>query len=75
MSQNFSIFVSTKKQNTKKSSTPMRKGTNIFSEIGKFFKENDATDAMNAIMDMPKVLNLLEKKLFGDVCKLNCKVT
>ena len=53
----------------------MRKGTNIFSEIGKFFKENDATDAMNAIMDMPKVLNLLEKKLFGDVCKLNCKVT
>ena len=24
------------------------KGTNIFSEIGKFFKENDATSAMNA---------------------------
>ena len=27
------------------------KGTNIFSEIGKFFKENDATSAMNAIID------------------------
>ena len=24
------------------------KGTNIFSEIGKFFKENDAMSAMNA---------------------------
>ena len=53
----------------------MRKGTNIFSEIGKFFKENDATDAMNAIMDMTKVLNLSEKNLFGDVSKRNCKVT
>ena len=30
------------------------KGTNIFSEIGKFFKENDATSAMNAIIDMTK---------------------
>ena len=28
------------------------KGTNIFSEIGKFFKENDATSAMNAIIDV-----------------------
>ena len=31
------------------------KGTNIFSEIGKFFKENDATSAMNAIIDVTKV--------------------
>jgi len=39
------------------------KGTNIFSEIGKFFKENDATSAMNAIMDMTKALRLSEKRL------------
>ena len=37
------------------------KVTNIFSEIGKFFKENDATSAMNAIMDTAKVLRLSEK--------------
>ena len=30
------------------------KGTNIFSEIGKFFQENDATNAMN-------VYTLIEK--------------
>ena len=35
---------------------PRDKGTNIFLEIGKFFKENDATSAMNAIMDMTKNL-------------------
>ena len=40
------------------------KGTNIFSEIGKFFKENDATSAMNAIIDMTKALRLSEKRLF-----------
>ena len=40
------------------------KGTNIFSEIGKFFKENDATSAMNAIIDMTKALQLSEKRLF-----------
>ena len=39
---------------------PSDKGINIFSEIGKFFKENDATSAMNAIMDMTKVLRLSE---------------
>ena len=31
---------------------PNDKGTNVFSEIGKFFKEKDGTSAMNAIMDM-----------------------
>ena len=41
------------------------KGTNIFSEIGKFFQENDATSAMNAIMDTTKALRLSEKRLFG----------
>ena len=51
------------------------KGTNIFSEIGKFFKENDATSAMNAIMDMTKALRLSEKRLFGSESKCNCKLT
>ena len=51
------------------------KGTNIFSEIGNFFKENDATSAMNAIMDMTKALRLSEKRLFGSESKCNCKLT
>jgi len=51
------------------------KGTNIFSEVGKFFKENDATSAMNAIMDMTNVLKLSEKRLFGSESKCNCKLT
>ena len=61
----------------KKYNNPMLsdKGTNIFSEIGKFFKENDATSAMNAIMDMTKVLRLSEKRLFGSESKCNCKLT
>ena len=29
----------------------MNKGTNLISEIGKYFKENDATSAMNKIME------------------------
>ena len=51
------------------------KGTNIFSEIGKFFKENDATSAMNAIMDTTKALRLSEKRIFGSESKCNCKLT
>ena len=54
---------------------PSDKGINIFSEIGKFFKENDATSAMNAIMDMTKVLRLSEKRLFGSESKCNCKLS
>ena len=54
---------------------PSDKGTNIFSEIGKFFKENDATSAMNAIIDMTKALRLSEKRLFGSESKCNCKLT
>ena len=54
---------------------PSDKGTNIFSEIDKFFKENDATSAMNAIMDMTKVLRLSEKRLFGNESKCNCKLS
>ena len=51
------------------------KGTNIFSEIGKFFKENDATSAMNAIIDMTKALRLSEKRLFSSESRCNCKLT
>ena len=73
MSRKFSNFeVSNKKI---LSPMPSDKGTNIFSEIGKFFKENDATSAMNAIMDMTKALRLSEKRLFGSESKCNCKLT
>ena len=51
------------------------KVTNIFSEIGMFLKENDATSAMNAIMDMTKILRLSGKRLFGSESKCNCKLT
>ncbi len=54
---------------------PNHKGTNIFSEVGKFFKENDATSAMSAIMDMTNVLKLSEKRLFGSESRCNCKLT
>ena len=61
MSRKFSNF----EVSNKKILSPMLsdKGTNIFSEIGKFFKENDATSVMNAIMDMTKALRLSEKRL------------
>jgi len=54
---------------------PSDKSTNIFSEIGKFFNENDSTRAMNAIMDTAKALRLSEKRLFGSDSKCNCKLT
>ena len=54
---------------------PGHKVTNIFSEVGKFFKGNDVVSAMNAIMDMTKVLHLSEKRLFGCDSKCNCKLT
>ena len=54
---------------------PNDKGTNVFSEIGKFFKEKDATSAMNAIMDMMDALSLSEKRLFGIESRCNCKLT
>ena len=54
---------------------PNDKGTNVFSEIGKFFKEKDATSAMNAIMDMMDALSLSEKSLFGIESRCNCKLT
>ena len=73
MSRKFSNFeVSNKKI---LSPMPNHKGTNIFSEVGKFFKENDATSAMSAIMDMTNVLKLSEKRLFGSESRCNCKLT
>ena len=54
---------------------PTHKVKNIFSEIGTFFKENDAKSAMNTIMDMTLVLHLSEKRLFGAESKCNCKLT
>lgn len=43
----------------------MSMGKIFISEIGKYFKENDATSAMNQIMDITRTLNLSEKRLFG----------
>ena len=51
----------------------MSKDTNFISEIGRYFKENDATSAMNHIMDITRMLNLSEKRLFGAESRCNCK--
>lgn len=51
----------------------MSKGKSFISEIGKYFKENDATSAMNQIMDITRMLNLSEKRLFGEESRCNCK--
>ena len=51
----------------------MSKGKSFISEIGKYFKENDATSAMNQIMDITQTLNLSEKRLFGEESRCNCK--
>ena len=44
----------------------MSMGKIFISEIGKYFKENDATSAMNQIMDITRTLNLSEKRLFAE---------
>ena len=54
---------------------PMHKDTNIFSEIGKFFKENNASSAMHTIMHIVNSLPLSEKRLFKEESKCNCKMT
>ena len=51
----------------------MSKGTNFISEIGRYFKENDSTSAMNQIMDITRTLNFSEKRLFGEESRCNCK--
>ena len=50
----------------------MNKGTNLISEIGKYFKENDATSAMNKIIEITRTLNFSEKRLFGEESRCNC---
>lgn len=39
----------------------MSKDTNFISEIGQYFRENDATSAMNKLMDVISTLKLSEK--------------
>ena len=73
MSRNFCNYEGLTKKY--KSLMPNDKGTNVFSEIGKFFKEKDATSAMNAIMNMMDALSLSEKRLFGIESRCNCKLT
>ena len=51
----------------------MNKGINLISEIGKYFKENDATSAMNKIMEITRTLKFSEKRLFGEGNRCNCK--
>ncbi len=59
---------------TKKILSPMPyKDTNIFSGIGKFFKEKDATSAMNTIMDLTDALHLSENRLLGNESRCNCQ--
>lgn len=41
------------------------KDTNFLSEISSFFKKNDASKAMNSMMDMISSLNMSEHTLFG----------
>ena len=43
----------------------MSKGTSFISEIGKYFKNNDATSAMNKIMEITRTLNFSEKRLLS----------
>ena len=44
---------------------PMSKGTSFISEIGKYFKNNDATSAMNKIVEITRTLNFSEKRLLS----------
>ena len=49
------------------------KGTSFISEIGKYFKNNDATSAMNKIMEITRTLSFSEKRLFGEQSRCYCK--
>ena len=51
----------------------MSKDTSLISEIDKYFKNNDATSAMNNIMEITRTLNFSEKRLFGEESRCNCK--
>ena len=74
MWQNLVTFVITTKQITRfKKPIPMNKGTSFISEIGKYFKNNDATSVMNKIMEITRTLNFSEKRLIGEESRYNCK--
>ena len=66
MWQNLVTFVITTKQITRfKNPIPMSKGTSNISEIGKYFKYNDATSAMNKIVEISRTLNFSKKRLLS----------
>lgn len=50
---------------------PKHKSTKNLSEIGTFFKKNDATSAMFNIMNTIKSLRMSEKLLFGRQSRCN----
>ena len=49
------------------------KDTNFLSEISSFFKNNDASKAMNNMMYMISSLNMIEHTLFGRSTRFNSK--
>ena len=49
------------------------KDTNFLSEISSYFKNNDASKAMNSMMDMISELNMREHTLFGRSTRFNSK--
>ena len=74
MWQNLVTFVITTKQIKRfKNPIPMSKDTSLISEIDKYFKNNDATSAMNKIMEITRALNFSEKRLYGEESRYNCK--
>ncbi len=50
---------------------PVHKVTDFLSELSSFFKKNDASSAMYALMDVIKGLRMTEKSLFGITSKCN----
>ena len=74
MWQNLVTFVITTKQIKRfKNPIPMSKDISLISEIDKYFKNNDATSAMNKIMEITRALNFSEKRLYGEESRYNCK--
>ena len=65
MAESFYICNSHKTNYKIKKPMPMNKGTSFISEIDKYFKNNDATSAMNKIMEITRTLKFSEKRLFG----------
>ena len=49
------------------------KDTNFLSEISSFFKNNDASKAMNSMMNIISVLNISERTLFGRTTRFNSR--